>query len=331
MLDHAYTLAPRPIEAQLPAHDARRPCVTILMGLHNGARFLEAQLASLKAQDTVPWRLVVSDDGSKDVGPEIIEQHRRKGTAITFREGPQKGFAANFMSMFRALPKAPGIIALCDQDDHWLPDKLSRAVLALCEVPPDIPALYCARSVITDEKLRDPRLSPRFQRPAALRNALVQNIVAGNSVVLNPAAAALIRDAAIEAHEIGPPISHDWWLYQIICAVGGRVIFDPSPALLYRQHGANAVGANRGPRAGLRRVRQVLSGAFGEWCAQNQEVLALSMHRFTPQAQRELHLFRQLQSHSLIGRLHALRQLRLYRQSLFGTITIVGATWLRLL
>jgi hypothetical protein len=262
---------------------------------------------------------------------EIIERWRQKGRKIAVQAGPQQGFAANFMSLLRALPVEPGFVALCDQDDHWLPDKLARAVSALSEVPPEKPALYCARSVITDENLRDPRLSPRFHRPATMRNALVQNIVAGNSVVLNPAAAALARDAANEAFEVGPPISHDWWLYQIICAVGGVVIFDPSPGLLYRQHGANAVGANRGLRAGLHRVRQVLTGAFGKWCASNLEVLSASMHRFTPQAQRELHLLRQIQSRSLFRRLRALMRLRPYRQSLFGTITIVGATLLGLL
>ena len=30
----------------------------------------------------------------------------------------------------------------------------------------------------------------------------------------------------------------------MVSGVGGRIIFDPEPAILYRQHGANAVGAN---------------------------------------------------------------------------------------
>ncbi|MGH1330018.1 MAG: glycosyltransferase [Paracoccaceae bacterium] len=300
------------------------------MALHNGAQYLGAQMASIHAQEGVRWQLVVSDDGSKDAGPNTLRKMRR-AAAIKMQKGPQNGFAANFMSLLRGLPDRPGFVALSDQDDHWLPDKLSRAVFALQQVPPAIPALYCARSVITDANLRDPRLSPRFQRPAILRNALVQNIVAGNTVVLNPAAAKLLRDCAREAEGIGTPVSHDWWMYQIICAVGGKVIFDPAPALLYRQHGGNAVGANRGMRAGLRRVNQVLSGHFGTWCATNLHVLSASMHRFTPQAKRELFLLRQLQSRALPKRIQALIKLRPYRQSLFGTATIIGAVLLGLL
>ncbi len=34
---------------------------------------------------------------------------------------------------------------------------------------------------------------------------------------------------------------HDWWTYLVISATG-KVIYDPLPTLLYRQHGANARG-----------------------------------------------------------------------------------------
>ena len=37
---------------------------------------------------------------------------------------------------------------------------------------------------------------------------------------------------------------HDWW-YACVAAAFGRVVALPEPTMLYRQHGANAIGANR--------------------------------------------------------------------------------------
>ena len=35
---------------------------------------------------------------------------------------------------------------------------------------------------------------------------------------------------------------HDFWIYDVALAVGAYVYFDPTPRMLYRQHGHNAVG-----------------------------------------------------------------------------------------
>jgi enoyl-CoA hydratase/carnithine racemase len=52
-----------------PAHDT--PEVAILMGLYNGAAFLQQQVASFGAQIHPNWSLLVSDDGSTDGGLEM--------------------------------------------------------------------------------------------------------------------------------------------------------------------------------------------------------------------------------------------------------------------
>jgi len=48
---------------------------------------------------------------------------------------------------------------------------------------------------------------------------------------------------------------HDWWL-ALLAATFGRIGYLPTPTVLYRQHGANAVGAvdARDPRYLLRRA-----------------------------------------------------------------------------
>ena len=46
--------------------------ITILMSTYNGARYIEAQLDSILAQDMPDWRLVVRDDGSTDGTTDIL-------------------------------------------------------------------------------------------------------------------------------------------------------------------------------------------------------------------------------------------------------------------
>ena len=88
-------------------------------------------------------------------------------------------------------------MAFSDQDDVWLPDRLARGVAALGGHSG--PALYCSRTWITDERLESRRLSAPRPRSLGFRNALVQNVASGNTILLNAAAADLVRDAAAEA------------------------------------------------------------------------------------------------------------------------------------
>lgn len=98
-------------------------------------------------------------------------------------------------------------------------------------------------------------------------------------MMLNRAAIDLLRASAAEA---GRVVVHDWWIYQILSGVGGTVIFDEVPLLLYRQHGGNQIGANAGVSAKLRRFRWMLAGRFRRWNAINLSASWSSAHRSPP-------------------------------------------------
>lgn len=287
-----------------------QPKVTVLMALYQGERHLRAQLDSLAAQ-TADWRLVVGDDGSSDAGPQILQDFARdRPGRVELRPGPRRGAAANFMALLAGLPEAPGHVALADQDDVWQADKLSRALAAL-EPCGHHPALYCSRVEICDEALRPLGLSRLPVRPPSFRHALVQNLVQGNTAVLNPAAAALARAAAQGAGEV---VMHDWWLYQVVSGAGGRVIHDPEPSLLYRQHGANVVGANDGAGARLASLTRMLQGRHRDWSRANLREMQRLRDRLTPENRRLLDDFAALAGPGAVARLRALRRGAFYRQ-----------------
>jgi glycosyltransferase involved in cell wall biosynthesis len=102
------------------------PRISIAMATYNGAGYLPAQLASLAVQSALPSELVVTDDGSTDATAQIIEDFARFAAfpVKLFRNQTRLMFRDNFL---RAAELCTGeLIAFCDQDDVWHPDKLLR-------------------------------------------------------------------------------------------------------------------------------------------------------------------------------------------------------------
>ncbi len=299
--------------------------VCILLALFNGARTLGKQLESIANQTHKDWSLIVSDDGSGDDWLDIVADFstRHAPNRTWVQPGPRRGSAQNFLSLARSAGPMVPFVAFCDQDDAWLPCKLSRALAFLATVPDGRPGLYCGRTAVCDDDLRPLRMSPHFRRPASFANALVQNIGGGNTMVLNRAALDLVQDTADLASEVA---AHDWWVYQLISGAGGLVHYDSSPTVLYRQHDANLVGANDTLSAGLHRAIQLLKGRFRAWNTQNTTALRRAGHWLTDDARRTLSTFCAAREGSLITRLAHLRRSKVYRQRTRGTVALWAAS-----
>lgn len=297
--------------------------VAILLALYNGSATLQAQLDSLAEQSHGNWSLIVSDDGSSDRGPEIAQifAAHRPGR-VTVVAGPRSGFAQNFLSLVCCAGPHVSYAALSDQDDVWLRGKLARALERLATVPEGRPALYAGRTIICDASLRPLRLSPRWRVTPGFRNALVQSIAGGNTMVLNRAALDLVQETARHATGV---IAHDWWIYQIVTGAGGDVLYDPEPQVLYRQHGQNLIGANDTAIARLARLRQVMAGRLRAWNSANIAALERSNHWLTPQARATLAIFRATRGGTCANRLTALRRSGVHRQTAGGNTALAVA------
>ncbi|HZY15053.1 MAG TPA: glycosyltransferase family 2 protein, partial [Ramlibacter sp.] len=141
-------------------------------------------------------------------------------------------------------------------------------------------------TLAVDESDREQGLSPLFVRPPCFRNALVQNIMGGNTMLMNRAAASLVARAA--GSEV---VTHDWSTYQLVAAAGGHVHYDPQAFLRYRQHGGNAIGSNIGWRALGSRFLRMLKGEFRSWNRVNGALLARCQDGFTPENRAVLAAF----------------------------------------
>jgi glycosyltransferase involved in cell wall biosynthesis len=105
-----------------------KPVVSVIVPVFNGAAYLGGALDSVFAQDHRPLEVIVIDDGSTDHSAEIAATRE----VLVIRQ-QQRGVAAA-RNVGITASTAP-IVALLDQDDLWLPTKLSRQVDALLAQP----------------------------------------------------------------------------------------------------------------------------------------------------------------------------------------------------
>ena len=279
----------------------------------DGADWLESQLTSLSAQTHADWRLWVSDDGSRDATMAILDRFAAKNPGRVERvlSGPRRGAAANYLSLLCHPDLPPGPVALADQDDLWNPDKLARAMSALCaqRAGGGRGAAYAAGYDVIDACGRRVRRVTSWPAGPSFGNALVQNIMSGHSLTLDAEALAVIR--AVGPVEV--PF-HDWFIYQLMAGAGCRICIDPAPVLRYRQHGRNGFGDRGSGRALMRRARLVGNGTYRRWIAANCAALRTGWAQLTPEARRTLAIVDRWAHGRGLRRAFALRQGGVARQ-----------------
>ncbi len=290
---------------------------TILLATFNGARFLSEQLRSLSAQTDAHWRLIVSDDGSTDETRRIVERFAEHvPQEVTLIDGPKRGFAANFAHLIASAPTDHGVVLFCDQDDVWLPNHIERAASA---VAGEEPTLYGARTTVTNQNLNPLGHSRLPRLPLGFANALVQSFAGGNTMALNWAGFDLLRRATSQATGFA---SHDWWMYQIVSGCGGRIIYDPVPTTLYRQHPENLVGHNRGFTASVRRLGAFVRGDFRAQTDANLRALQANRGMLTPSARRQLDRFCAIREANPLARATHFATGPIRRQGVMGRFTL---------
>ena len=303
------------------------PLVAILMGTMNGARFLPEQLDSLAAQTHQNWVLIASDDGSTDDTIKILKVYQAKWPAgkLIIKEGPKQGFCVNFLSLACDPSIRADYYAFCDQDDVWLPAKLDVAVQKIAQDQEEnMPYVYCGRTTYVNENLKKIGCSPLFAFPRTFRNALIQSIAGGNTMVFNQGAKNALEKVGVVQHP-----SHDWWLYQLVTGIGGVVFYDSTPQIMYRQHENALVGGNNSFLARVERISMVFKGEFRRWSDKNVAILCGAKPWLTHGSKETLELFKKMRAAKLKDRFRLMEVAGLYRQTWRGTLSLVLAALLK--
>ncbi len=220
-----------------------RPLVSVVVGTFNGAKFLSQQLTSLAVQTLPPAELVVSDDGSTDGTAEIVADFGRTAPfPVRFHCNETRlGFRANFMHA--AELGQSDLIAFCDQDDVWHPDKLE--IVAAAFSAPEVLLAYHKVDLIDADGHRLGELEERSPGRALSPPLTISPWVYGLGFT-QVFRRTLLRAshhwaASVCEHDPKDPMSHDQWVAFLGSALGTIAYID-RPLASYRQHGANAFG-----------------------------------------------------------------------------------------
>jgi glycosyltransferase involved in cell wall biosynthesis len=257
----------------MPDPDAR---ISVALCSYNGAAYLRAQLDSITAQTLIPGEIVVCDDASTDGTIDILRSFVTE-SAIPARvhvNTERLGAAKNFE---QAVGLCEGdFIALADQDDVWLPEKLAKLHLALESHPGAAYAFCNARLIDADGReiggkpLLDRRfargdISRRFDQRRELDLLLKRDFVYGTTLLFR----ADLRDLVLP---IGASWSHDSWIVNMLalCGYGGVPVLET--LLLYRQHASQASGGTADPKVtdyatrvcAYEEIRKALVGRTGD-------------------------------------------------------------------
>ncbi len=242
--------------------------VSVVMATYNGERFLQPQLDSLAAQTRLPDELVVQDDGSTDATWSILEAFRESAPfpVHLHRSERNVGYGEAF---FEAALRAKGEwLALCDQDDVWLPHKLATvAQHAAAGVALITHSANQVDEALTDLGIRNPDL-PKDQVLGRLGLEPMESVFGFALVVHRSVLEFTSLDNRIPELDI-PHIlqAHDRYLSHVANAIGKTVKIRKSLAL-YRRHSAAVSGPDMGGKVydyGLRaRIRTRLRGNAGD-------------------------------------------------------------------
>lgn len=197
------------------------------MATYNGARYLREQVDSILAQLSPADELIVSDDGSTDLTMEILAGYRDSRIRICCNKG-RRGVVGNFEN---ALRQARGnYIFLSDQDDVWLPGKVSRCVEALESF--DLVVTDC---IVVDNELQEIESSffKIHRSGRGFWKNLVRNTYLGACVCFKSSLLDIVLPIPANL-----PVYHEGWIASL-ADITGRVYFLESPCIFYRRHGDN--------------------------------------------------------------------------------------------
>ncbi len=108
----------------------KRPVVSVVIPVFNGANFLEETVASIQKSTYRKFEILLIDDGSTDKSKAICKKLQRQHQNVRFYDFPRNrglGRVLNF-----ALKKAKGeYICRINQDDRMLPQRIEKQTIYL--------------------------------------------------------------------------------------------------------------------------------------------------------------------------------------------------------
>lgn len=232
--------------------------VKVLLASFNGEPWIKDQISSILNQKNIDVSVVVSDDCSKDNTVDIAIKTSASSKLITVLPvEKQGGAAANFFRLIRDADLSNiEYLALSDQDDIWLENKVYKAINLIIENNAD----GYSSNVTAFWTNGNQKLINKAQ-PQQKYDYMFESAGPGCTFVLTKKLAVNLKEFLSINQEKSKSVAlHDWFIYAYARSRGYSWFIDKEPYVNYRQHDKNVVGANIGIKAKLDRWKKMREG-----------------------------------------------------------------------
>jgi len=231
------------------------PRFSIILPCYNAAKALADTLDSLRAQTVTDWEAICVDDGSTDDTAQIIADYALLDDRIrrVAHDGKGPSAARNAGAKLHATGE---IIAFCDADDLWMPEKLAR-----------LDTLFragAADAVFGRVAFFDGALSDAMRRSTVPADAVTIAMLLGENPVCTMSNIALTRGAFDATGGLNETLIHNEDLDWLIRLVGGgaRLLGDTELHVLYRRN-PEGLSADLDKMAAGREVALATAARYG--------------------------------------------------------------------
>lgn len=248
--------------------------VYVMLAAYNGESVICRQIESVLNQRGVRVTLLVRDDRSSDSTQKICQDFASEHDNIIFDKNLEnRGVNNTFFDLINDVEVEQGAYyAFCDQDDYWLPDKLTKAIELIESTPGGGPCIYCSgvRNVGVGGEFISFDYKNYLAASKRVGTCFLTNFATGCTEVFNEGLLILLKQHKPK---------FDGYLYdEWVFAVGsscGRYCCDLANSYLDRTiSGRNLEGRDL---SGVQRLRRSLSHGFaraGVKSAEARELLA---------------------------------------------------------
>lgn len=203
--------------------------ISVCMASYNGEKYIEEQIRSILQQIGEDDELIVSDDGSSDNTLSIISGIKDSRIVVLYNN--QGCYTKNFEN---AISHAKGdYIFLSDQDDVWLPDKVTTTIAAFEKTGAD----FIVSSATAVDKDKNVLLKSTFD-VGATKTGFWYNLMKTSYIGACMAFKKEVLQRVLPIPGKDKYIAHDYWI-ACICERYYKTALIDKPLILYRRHGEN--------------------------------------------------------------------------------------------
>lgn len=255
--------------------------VSVVMAAYNGERFISLQIESILNQTHSDFELIIADDCSTDMTPQIIKDYCSKDKRIKFVQNQKNlGFKKNFENLL-SYAKAD-YIAFCDQDDIWSENHLEKLLSKA-----DNYDLVCSNATLVDSEGVSLHTS---MKDVMKINTIPQNVESIKIRLLHynfvQGATCLVSKRLLEKSIPIPEnvFYHDYW-FALCAAFSKGVYYFDEPLVFYRQHGSNVTDNKRWSL--LKKIFKSPHKKTKDWLSQ-VEILSLFSQTIDDESDKDL-------------------------------------------